>query len=99
MLVWLGALYAPALPLFGLATNLLTFQVQRGLALTLYTPPKEHYSASRTNVVIYTLLLGAPPLDPNPSVLPHLCTLPREQCSALRTNVVIYTLLLGAPNP
>ena len=90
VLVWLGALYAPALPLFGLAANLLTFHVKRTLALYLNTPPKEHYSASRTNVIFYTLLLGAltlETLNPKHHIAPdappspfHVVTNPSISC-------------------
>jgi hypothetical protein len=59
MLVWLGAAYAPALPLFGLVSNALMFNVKLVLALRLYTPPAERFSASRTNIVLYCLMLGA----------------------------------------
>jgi hypothetical protein len=59
VLIWLGSLYAPLLPLFGLAFNVLTFYTKKFLSLYLYTPPKERYSASRTNVLVYSLMLGA----------------------------------------
>jgi hypothetical protein len=52
-------MYAPLLPFIGLASNIITFYVKKLLALYLYTPPKERYSASRTNVLVYTLMLGA----------------------------------------
>ncbi|BDA42684.1 Transmembrane channel-like protein 7 [Coccomyxa sp. Obi] len=58
ILVWLGSMYAPLLPLFGLLSNVVTFNTKRFLSLYLYTPPQERYSASRTNVVVYTLMLG-----------------------------------------
>ncbi|CAL8467662.1 g7200 [Coccomyxa elongata] len=55
--VWLGSMYAPLLPFFGLLSNVVTFNTKRFLSLYLYTPPQERYSASRTNVVVYTLML------------------------------------------
>ena len=58
LLVWLGTLYAPMLPFFGLAANIVQFYVKKLLLLYLYTPPKERHSASRTNVIIYCLMLG-----------------------------------------
>ena len=58
ILVWLGSMYAPLLPFFGLLSNVVTFNTKRFLSLFLYTPPQERYSASRTNVVVYTLMLG-----------------------------------------
>ena len=59
LLVWLGSMYAPLLPFFGVAANIAQFYVKMLLALYLYTPPKERYSASRTNVIVYCLMLGA----------------------------------------
>ena len=61
LLVWLGSLYAPLLPFFGVAANIAQFYVKKLLALYLYTPPKERYSASRTNVIVYCLMLGERP--------------------------------------
>ncbi len=58
LLVWLGSMYAPLLPFFGVAANVAQFYVKKLLALYLYTPPKERYSASRTNVIVYCLMLG-----------------------------------------
>jgi hypothetical protein len=58
VLVWLGSMYAPLLPLFGLISNIVLFYTKKFLSLYLYTAPKERYSASRTNVVVYTLMLG-----------------------------------------
>ena len=58
VLVWLGSMYAPLLPVFGLASNFVSFYTKKLLALYLYTPPKERYSSSRTNVLVYTLMLG-----------------------------------------
>jgi len=58
VLVWLGSVYAPLLPIFGLLSNVTTFYTKKFLSLHLYTPPKERYSASRTNVIIYSCLLG-----------------------------------------
>lgn len=58
ILVWLGSMYAPLLPFFGLTSNFVTFYTKKFLCLYLYTPPKERYSASRTNVLVYTLMLG-----------------------------------------
>lgn len=58
-LVWLGSLYAPLLPLFGAASDIATFYTKKLLSLHLYTPPNERFSASRTNVVVYSLMLGA----------------------------------------
>ena len=64
LLVWLGTLYAPMLPFFGLAANIVQFYVKKLLLLYLYTPPKERHSASRTNVIIYCLMLGVSLLKP-----------------------------------
>ena len=58
LLVWIGSMYAPLLPFFGVAANVAQFYVKKLLALYLYTPPKERYSASRTNVIVYCLMLG-----------------------------------------
>ena len=58
LLVWLGSMYAPLLPFFGLLANVVQFYVKKLLSLYLYTPPKERYSASRTNVIVYCLMLG-----------------------------------------
>ncbi|EIE24638.1 hypothetical protein COCSUDRAFT_46890 [Coccomyxa subellipsoidea C-169] len=58
VLVWLGSMYAPLLPFFGLVSNIVLFNTKKFLSLYLYTPPKERYSASRTNVLVYTLMLG-----------------------------------------
>ncbi len=60
LLVWLGSMYAPLLPFFGLAAQIIQFHVKKLLALYVYTPPKERYSASRTNVIVYCLMLGEP---------------------------------------
>ena len=69
LLVWLGSLYAPLLPFFGVAANIAQFYVKKLLALYLYTPPKERYSASRTNVIVYCLMLGAPLLHLDTALL------------------------------
>ena len=47
LLVWIGSMYAPLLPFFGVAANVAQFYVKKLLALYLYTPPKERYSASQ----------------------------------------------------
>ena len=58
LLVWLGSMYAPLLPFFGLFANVVQFYIKKLLSLYLYTPPKERYSASRTNVIVHCLMLG-----------------------------------------
>lgn len=69
LLVWLGSMYAPLLPFFGLAANIVQFYTKNLLSLYLYTPPKERYSASRTNVIVYCLMLGAPLLHLDTALL------------------------------
>lgn len=60
-LVWLGTLYSPLLPVFGLLANVVQFYTKLLLALVAYEPPSERYSVSRTSVMAYTLMLGARP--------------------------------------
>ena len=63
-LVWLGTLYSPLLPVFGLLANMVQFYTKLLLALVAYEPPSERYSVSRTSVMAYTLMLGARPRTP-----------------------------------
>ncbi|DBA94620.1 hypothetical protein WJX77_009861 [Trebouxia sp. C0004] len=56
-LVWLGSMYAPLLPAFGLAANIITFYFKFFLAVWLHSPPKTRYSASRTSNLAYGLML------------------------------------------
>jgi len=56
-LVWLGSMYAPLLPAFGLAANIITFYFKLFLAVWLHSPPKTRYSASRTSNLAYGLML------------------------------------------
>jgi len=56
-LVWLGSMYAPLLPAFGLAANIITFYIKLFLAVWLHSPPKTRYSASRTSNLAYGLML------------------------------------------
>jgi len=58
-LVWLGSMYAPLLPAFGLAANVITFYFKLFLAVWLHSPPKTRYSASRTSNLAYGLMLCA----------------------------------------
>lgn len=58
-LVWLGSMYAPLLPVFGLAANIVTFYFKFFLAVWLHSPPKTRYSASRTSNLAYGLMLCA----------------------------------------
>ena len=60
-LVWLGAMYSPLMPIFGLVSNVIMFYTKLLLALVAYEPPHERYSVSRTSVMAYTLMLGASP--------------------------------------
>lgn len=57
-LVWLGSMYAPLLPILGVAANVVTFYTKKLLALFLYAPPVTRYSASRTSNMAYGLMLG-----------------------------------------
>ena len=63
-LVWLGTLYSPLLPVFGLLANMVQFYTKLLLALVAYEPPSERYSVSRTSVMAYTLMLGGRPRLP-----------------------------------
>lgn len=56
-LVWLGSMYAPLLPVFGLAANIFSFYFKLLLAVWLHSPPKTRYSASRTSNLAYGLML------------------------------------------
>lgn len=56
-LVWLGSMYAPLLPVFGLAANIIAFYFKLLLAVWLHSPPKTRYSASRTSDLAYGLML------------------------------------------
>ncbi|KAK9816511.1 hypothetical protein WJX72_001335 [[Myrmecia] bisecta] len=58
-IVWLGTMFAPLLPLFGLVANICTFYFKKLSALWLYSPPSKRYSASRTSIVAYALMLLA----------------------------------------
>lgn len=60
-LVWLGALYSPLLPLFGMVCNVVMFYTKLLLALVAYEAPHERYSVSRTSIMAYSLMLGASP--------------------------------------
>ncbi|KAK9825842.1 hypothetical protein WJX81_002239 [Elliptochloris bilobata] len=57
-LVWLGALYSPLLPVFGLLSNVIMFYTKLLLALVAYEPPHERYSVSRTSIMAYSLMLA-----------------------------------------
>ena len=59
-LVWLGAMYAPLLPVFGLVANIIAFYFKLVLAVWLHSPPTTRYSASRTSNLAYGLMLRKP---------------------------------------
>ena len=59
-LVWLGAMYAPLLPAFGLIANVIAFYFKLMLAVWLHSPPITRYSASRTSNLAYGLMLRKP---------------------------------------
>ena len=57
-LVWLGSVFSPLLPVFGAMCNVITFYTKRTLAMWLYEPPTTNFSASRTSIMGYSLMLG-----------------------------------------
>lgn len=59
-LVWLGSMYAPLLPAFGLVANIIAFYFKLLLAVWLHSPPTTRYSASRTSNLAYGLMLCKP---------------------------------------
>ena len=59
-LIWLGAMYAPLLPAFGLIANIIAFYFKLLLAVWLHSPPTTRYSASRTSNLAYGLMLCKP---------------------------------------
>lgn len=63
-LVWLGAMYAPLLPAFGLIANIIAFYFKLLLAVWLHSPPTTRYSASRTSNLAYGLMLCKPSKKP-----------------------------------
>ena len=69
-LVWLGSMYAPLLPVFGLAANIISFYCKLMLAVWLHSPPKTRYSASRTSNLAYGLMLRT---HPNSDARPSAC--------------------------
>lgn len=71
-LVWLGAMYAPLLPVFGLIANVIAFYFKLLLAVWVHSPPITRYSASRTSNLAYGLMLCKPSLTP--SLASHLST-------------------------
>ena len=85
-LVWLGTLYSPLLPVFGLLANVVQFYTKLLLALVAYEPPSERYSVSRTSVMAYTLMLGARPRHPAMTislVLVRFCAAAPKLCSMM----------------
>ena len=56
-LIWLGSMYAPLLPLIGLAAIIIAFYFKLFLAVYLHSPPTTRHSASRTSNLAYGLML------------------------------------------
>ena len=75
-LVWLGAMYAPLLPAFGLIANVIAFYFKLMLAVWLHSPPITRYSASRTSNLAYGLMLR------KPSTPSHCLAMPCLFCSS-----------------
>ena len=61
ILVLLGSLFFPLLPLLGLVGNIFTFYVKVFMAHFLYHPPKSRTSALRTSLITYILMSGKSP--------------------------------------
>jgi len=61
ILVLLGSLFFPLLPLLGMIGNVFTFYVRALMSRHLYQPPKARTSALRTSIITYVLMAGAPP--------------------------------------
>ena len=90
-LVWLGSMYAPLLPVFGLAANIFSFYFKLVLAVWLHSPPKTRYSASRTSNLAYGLMLRMYKLIAPAMLVP--CVSYFSCCliwtSSITTNIVI----------
>ena len=59
ILVLLGSLFFPLLPLLGALSNLVTFYTKILLASYVLEPPRTRTSASRTSIMAYSLVAGA----------------------------------------
>ena len=58
ILVLLGSLFFPLLPLLGMVGNVFTFYTRILMAKLLYHPPKTRTSALRTSLITYLLMAG-----------------------------------------
>ena len=58
ILVLLGSLFFPLLPLLGMIGNVLTFYTRLLIAKYLNHPPKTRTSALRTSLITYLLMAG-----------------------------------------